>query len=94
MKKHTRLFWILAAGQFCIVLSLLFWKFYIVASNDIAHPSHADAYFVYTWSFQTMVFCIFYLLPTLVVMVGLITLEWFIARLFFGKRKTDENLSA
>jgi hypothetical protein len=79
--------------QFCIVLIPLILHFYTVASAEIAHPDHADAYFVYTWSFQIEMFCIFYLLPTFIGMGILVALEWLIMRSILRKRKTDEKLS-
>ena len=87
MIKPMKLFWILALGQLCVVLALLIRHFYVVASDIVAQPTHVDAYFVYTWSFRIMVFCIFWLLPTLIGMGVLIALEWFILRFFSAKRK-------
>ena len=94
MKRIKRRFWFFALVQFCIILALLVWRFYLAASYVIAHPNNADVYFVFTWSFQIMQFCIFWLIPALVA-IGLLTcLEWFIVRSLFGKQVTNEKTLA
>jgi hypothetical protein len=94
MKKPKRVFWLWALIQFCVVLSLLVVVWYPGAANCIAHPTHVDAYFDYTWSFQIMVFGIFWFLPMLVVFGLLLLVERFLIGFIARKRHTNEQESA
>ena len=85
-ERPTKLFWILAFAQLSLVLIPLIAYFYITASNDIAHPDHADAYFVYTWSFQITTFSIFFFLPAVLCTAVLIWIEWLVVRSVLRKR--------
>ena len=94
MKKIERRFWFFALVQLCIILALLIWRFYVAASYTIAHPNQADAYVVFTWSFQIMQFCICWLIPAFVA-IGLLTaLEWCIVRSISKRRTADEKVLA
>jgi hypothetical protein len=94
MKKSTRFFWICALVQVFVVVVLLTWHFYVWTKGYIAHPTDGDMY-AHTWSFQTMVFCIFQLLPAFVVLGVLFTLEWFALCFILNRRQhTNEKPSA
>ena len=94
MKKLMRSFWFWALIQFCAILSALLAYWYPGAADCIAHPTHVDAYFVYTWSFQIMVFGIFWFVPMLVVFGVLVFIERFLMRFISRKRRLSEQTSA
>jgi hypothetical protein len=94
MIKSMKSFWFWAVVQFCVILSALLAYWYPGAASYIAHPTHVDAHFVYTWSFQIMVFGIFWFLPMLVVFGILVFLERSLIRLILRKRELKEQKSA
>jgi hypothetical protein len=94
MKKSKTKFWLWALVQFCALSSLLVAVWYPGAADCIAHPTHVDAYFVYTWSFQIMVFGIFWFLPMLIVFGLLLLVESFLIGFISRKRNRYEQKSA
>jgi hypothetical protein len=94
MKKSKTTFWLWALVQFCILLTLLVAVWYPGAAECIAHPTHVDAYFVYTWSFQIMLFGIFCFIPFLLVFGLLLMVEWFLIGFIARKRDRCEQESA
>jgi hypothetical protein len=89
--RQTKLFWTLALVQLGVVLVPLGIHFDRTASEDIAHPDHVDAWFVYTWSFQISMFALFYLLPTVLCVALIVWIEWVVLRFVQWKRKPDEH---
>ena len=86
MRKLHKKFWFWAVVQAGVVFLLLIWRFYVSTASYLTHPTNDDMY-AHTWSFQTVVFCIFRLFPSFVGLSVLVILERLILRSISGERK-------
>ena len=84
MNPRPRKFWKWGLLQVLVLLAVLGWKFYTHTSAYLAHP-HDDDLYAHNWSFQGIVFCIFWLLPALLVISIILGLEWFLVRKAQGR---------
>jgi hypothetical protein len=93
MTRLAHRFWFWALVQTCIVAEIVGWRFYVGASEYLAHPPDGDLY-AHTWSFQAIVFLIFTLPKIAVGVIALLGMEWFIARRMSKKRMIYEKTLA
>src|ERR1043166_5824434 len=89
MKMLTRNFRFWSVLQLCIWGVVCSLWFYLRTASIFAHPTESEQY-VYTWSFQAAMFCIFRLPFAVLALLALLALEWFM----FFKNARDETHAA